>query len=199
MSVEQLRPVSKAKDSEVAVGTVMEFAIGNGRTLQLSSCFGRDDTIEVWNDVLDRMRAAGERQAWITDLRKAEDNLLAQQRELRNVETSMAISEADYQATSKARGEKIAELRFQASDTLQLSEAEWAQGDKRGTPRLSNETKQRMAGYQSQIERLEQEQKAMDLERANAIKSTRHSIFSFTEQMKDIEADMERLRAKLGM
>ena len=196
---EMKRPKSEAAGGDVAVGTVMEFRIGEGASsLQLSSCFGRDDGIEVWNDVLDKMRRAGFRQTALADIDAFTQGILVQRREMNEAQELYQRAERTHNEMMAASDARVDAFNAEASRIAVSDEEAFSGGDKRGAYKMSHSASQAIARIKSSIEHEVREQDKLMAEREGAMRNHESAMRSFTKKIEWFESERDRLNALIS-
>lgn len=193
------RPTSDAKPNDVAVGTVMEFRIGEGASsLQLSSCFGRDDSLEVWNDVLDKMRKAGFRQSAIVDMESFRQAITVQEREKQDAAELYARAEKTFNEFMFASHARIEEFNVASGAIAAQDEALFDGSSKRGDYKISQAASQRIQRIRSQIDHEEREQDKLKADRDGALRNHDSAMRDFDKKIGWYQSEIDRLTAAIS-
>jgi uncharacterized protein YehS (DUF1456 family) len=196
---EMKRPISEAKPSDVAVGTVMEFRIGEGASsLQLSSCFGRDDGLEVWNDVLDKMRKAGFRQAALVDIDSFSHAIIVQKREKQDAVELYERAERTFQEMMIQSSARIEAFQSEAGSIKSDDEMAFGTSGKRGDYKISQGASVRVQRIVSQIDHEEREQDKLKADRDGALRNHDSAMRDFDKKIAWFQSEIDRLTAAIS-
>lgn len=199
MSVTAMKPISDAKPNDVAVGTVMEFRIGEGASsLQLSSCFGRDDSLEVWNDVLDKMRKAGFRQSAIVDMESFRQAITVQEREKQDAAELYARAEKTFTEMMIQSAARIEAFQGEAGTIRTDDEMAFGTAGKRGDYKISQPASQRVQRIQSQVDHEEREQDKLKADRDGALRNHDSAMRDFDKKIGWYQSEIDRLTAAIS-
>jgi hypothetical protein len=188
-----------SEKEDVAVGTVMEFAIGQGKSLQLQTCFGRDEPIAVWNETLDKMREAGERQKLFTDLRSCEANLELQARELATSRKQVQAAEQEFVEMEAARENRVLALRVERDQYISSKANEYGRTGRRGEYEPKGVDASWISAKDREIAKEAEAQAKAAQDRENALKSQRAQELSIAEQTTYYEGEIRRIKERLSL
>lgn len=110
-----------------ALGISFQIGLGDGKQLVFQVHVDAESEPKALNDVLDKIRLAGERQAAFSDLEQLEKVLEQHYDGLKNLETQYAEVESNAKLRHQAEG-KRGEFRLSAKEQVDKKNAEQSRG-----------------------------------------------------------------------
>jgi len=186
------------KAEGVGLGTTMVFQIGREDKFELQTILDRDASLEQWSATLDKMRKAGERQKCITAIQQLEANLREQGRQLVDTRDEAMLLEDNHQAATAARTAQIEQLNAALNDFIITDKSSFdANERKRGEYKPGTSASQRIAAFEREIAKLQDDQKQAEIDRENAHKSMKAQAISFKKQADFCIGEIARYKAEL--
>lgn len=202
-NVTQLKSEEPAHGDEettegVGLGATMQFSIGREDRFEIQTILDRDAPLSVWNETLDKIRKAGERQKALTGIQTLESNLREQARQLKKLHEDTQRAEADYITDKEARSKRIQDISAKRDEYIIVDRQSWESKGRAGDYKPSTASSQRIAAYDRAIEHEQEAQKAADQERSNAMKSVVAEANSYKKQAEFCESEIQVLKDSMG-
>lgn len=188
------QPEQQADNTPVGVGYQFNFG---GSGLEMQVVIPAEASLATWNATLDKMRAAGERQKTLSDLRTAENNIVIQKRERHTALERIDVSERDHVYLSERRTARIEQANRDAGEIETIDRQKFEASGKRGAYQRSQEAASRIARKKADIEHEMAEQARAEEEKAQALKGHNDALRSIDHTQEWWESEVVRLKALL--
>lgn len=181
----------------VGLGATMQFSIGREDRFEIQTILDRDAPLSVWNETLDKIRKAGERQKAMTGIQTLESNLREQARQLKKLHEDTQRAEADYITDKETRLKRIQDISTKRDEYIIVDRQSWESKGRAGDYKPSTVSSQRIAAYDRDIESEQRAQINADRERENAMKSVIAEANSYKKQAEFCESEIKVLKEAL--